>query len=73
MTLYNLAIKVATFAWHHDVYEARDNYSKLDDFISETWAALSSTKLRKTVVKWLLDCEDAEATALAREVEACLS
>lgn len=72
MALYELAKKVANFAWDIDPYNARDCYDTFGEAVSETLIGLSNRIQRKAIYDWLLsvETETEYANVLAKEVAA---
>ena len=70
MKLYELAKRIANFVWDIDPYEARDNYENIGELITETLIGLSSSRSKKAIHDYLMDCktETEYANKLAKEV-----
>lgn len=52
MKFYELAKRVANFAWDFDPYHAKDCYGDFGEAVSCTMIGLCDTEKRKGILKW---------------------
>ena len=75
MRIYELAKKIANFAWDFDPYNAKDIYDSFGEAVSETYIGLCNKTERKGISKYLKSIIDEDyeveyARELIKEVNA---